>query len=98
MTRACWQGLPWIRYVCEREWGTEYNRVTNAVMRGGHIANEYFERLYQNLPNRVVKTVHYYRQFWEGSPLSYVVCANGIKTVYEGVETSWLKHSYSLVS
>lgn len=58
-TRACWQGLNFIRYVAERCWGMPitptYGRNREWDM------TDYFEEAWYGLENATVKRVKYYR-------------------------------------
>jgi hypothetical protein len=59
-SRAIWQGIPWIRYACERAWRLE---ITPAIVRGGHNASSYFDRCWKSLPKSIRRIVGYYARF-----------------------------------
>lgn len=71
MTRACWQGLTWIRFACERLWGAVE---TPAIARGGVNATRYFEEELVKISPRVKKQVEYFGGFYRGKPLDYDIC------------------------
>ncbi|MEV0237831.1 hypothetical protein [Nonomuraea sp. NPDC050786] len=70
-TRACWQGLAWVRYACERLWSAP---TTPAIVRNGHDMTAYFDRQLDNLDDRVKKHVRYFWQFHRGQALRVSVC------------------------
>ena len=70
-TRACWQGLAWVRYCCERAWGLP---VSPPIMRGGHSAEGYFQTQYEALPERIHTYLAYYKQQATG-PLLLSPCS-----------------------
>lgn len=57
-TRACWQGMQFIRYVAERTW---LMPITSSRRRSTYMT-DYFEDVYRNhLDAKIVKQVRYYR-------------------------------------
>lgn len=70
-TRACWQGLSWIRYACQRAWEVEPKQ---EFSRGGVILNPYWEEQWKGLDRKVRHAVIYYNQFrfpWVTYPQLY---------------------------
>lgn len=60
MSRALWQGLPWIRYACTRSWtGEELKTVVR-----GHVVTEYFHTMYSELDNRPLAKLRYLRRYY----------------------------------
>ena len=78
-TRALWQGLPWVRFVCERTWAGV--ALTAPLMRNGHNAAGYFEEQYRALSDGTVRWVGYFGQFWNGRPLEYALCPGRLVAV-----------------
>lgn len=80
-TRALWQGLPFIRYACERIWGLNtpgchYREATVPRMRNGHNVTAYFEEILRTeIPGSVVRSIRYFQQYWNGHRLFYDICA-----------------------
>ncbi|GAA1624029.1 hypothetical protein GCM10009733_020840 [Nonomuraea maheshkhaliensis] len=70
-TRACWQGLAWVRFACERLWDASANP---AIVRSGHDMTAYFARELTRLDDRVTKFVRYFGRSYEGRPLSITIC------------------------
>lgn len=71
ITRACWQGLEWIRSVCAAEWGLPRPAITG---RGGRSLELYFAHEYAHLPARERQMVRYFRQFCHEPNLNIRVC------------------------
>lgn len=75
-TRACWQGLVWVRFACERLWeGPEHP----AIGRNGQDMTPYFTGELGRLDDRVRTFVRYFRSHYQGRPLSLDVCS-GLST------------------
>lgn len=58
VSRAIWQGLPWIRYALARRW---FDREARAIVRGGCNCTAYFREVFEALPAEVFRRVDYYR-------------------------------------
>lgn len=63
VTRALWQGLPWIRHVLYRRWLTLETETW--IYRGGRGVNvtAYFDRVARALPRGTKRRVDYFRRF-----------------------------------
>ena len=71
-TRACWQGLSWVRYACHRTW-----RVSEPPMefsRGGMPLNPYWEEQYKLLSRGTRHLVRYFKKFDKGGMLDMYSC------------------------
>lgn len=73
VTRALWQGLPWIRYATERIWNG--SALTEPMVRGGVSVSGYFDEQFRLLDKSVVKWVGYFGKHWCGEPIKYDLCA-----------------------
>ncbi|MEU6719761.1 hypothetical protein ABZ897_50615 [Nonomuraea sp. NPDC046802] len=71
-TRACWQGLAWVRFACERLWKAPSSP---AIVRNGHDMTAYFAGELARLDQRVTKFVRYFSSFHHGQPLNIRSCA-----------------------
>ncbi|GAA3832383.1 hypothetical protein GCM10022226_62010 [Sphaerisporangium flaviroseum] len=71
VTRACWQGLAWVRFACARLWGTDRGP---APGRSGMDMSPYFTRELNALDRRVCRYVTYFGQFHAGRPLDIQLC------------------------
>lgn len=77
ITQACWQGLVWVRFACERIWGCPERP---AIMRNGHNATDYFAGQMVDLPPRTRQQVRYFRQWTDPlEPLTYELCPNQLR-------------------
>lgn len=84
VTRACWQGLVWLRFCAEMTWSDQDPTVvTTPRGRGGAVVSGYFVEQYGNLPVRLVHGVRYFGQFWTGRPLAFRVCDGQRTHTYE---------------
>jgi hypothetical protein len=81
VTRAIWQGIPWIRYVCQRTWGLDE---APAIGRNGQSMTHHFRRVYAELPQRVVKHTAYFGKFSRGSVAEVNACDFGRRATYRG--------------
>lgn len=70
-TRACWQGLAWIRYACERSWGLP---ASPPVMRNGHNASAYFGFIYEKMSANTRNYLRYFRQYHQDTPILLESC------------------------
>jgi len=78
-TRAQWQGLEFIKYMLHRVWfGTDYK----PIMRNGHNATEYFRQEYENLSDRTLKKVEYFKKFLATDRVC--LSAASMKTTHDG--------------
>lgn len=59
-TRACWQGLAWVRFVTQQLW---YGEAEPVFVRRGFNATDYFTEQLRCLDERTVRAVTYFRQF-----------------------------------
>lgn len=59
-TRACWQGLSWIRYACARAWFLPEER---EYSRNGMDVTRYWYGQYNQLEKRVKRKIEYYRRY-----------------------------------
>jgi hypothetical protein len=59
VSRAVYQGLPWIRYAMERRWLD----ATSPVLVRGHNVETYFDRCYRQLSRRAVGKLDYAGKF-----------------------------------
>ncbi|GGS85030.1 hypothetical protein GCM10010156_49550 [Planobispora rosea] len=78
-TRACWQGLTWVRFACERLWNAPPGP---AIGRSGHGMTDYFSRELAGLDHRVKKHVRYFRRFHTGQPLRISICSGAAETLH----------------
>ena len=60
--RSIWQGVEWIRWVCEAVWN---RRHTDSIVRGGHNAKGYWAAELLKLPDTTVNMLRYYRRWRE---------------------------------
>lgn len=60
MPRALWQGVPMLRYFCERAWGLEPGPV---LFRNGNVGTAYAEQSWRSLPDPVRNHLQYFRKF-----------------------------------
>lgn len=72
-TRACWQGLSWIRYATHRAWNPGLPPPSEKS-RGGMALNRYWERVYQDLPNSTKHLLKYYRKYYTGGAVRLYSC------------------------
>lgn len=61
-TRACWQGLSWLRYACWRAWNNK--PAPTEVSRSGLVINDYWEEQWRVLPRPVKHWLRYFGQFY----------------------------------
>jgi len=79
VTRALWQGLPWVRYAATRLWGLDPEPV---LSRSGMDVTHYFRESFATLPARLVKQVRYFGQYLTvDGPAEVEVCPNGLSKV-----------------
>jgi hypothetical protein len=67
VSRALYQGLPWILYACELNW---YGQAKIPVVRGNNV-NSYFFQCYQKLSNRAKKKLTYLKKYVNVPTLNY---------------------------
>lgn len=65
VTRAMWQGVPWIRYALRRAWGLPGGKV---VSRSGMDVTSYADECWKNLPHTVRKELAYFKKFGDAAP------------------------------
>lgn len=76
ITRALWQGVPWVRYACARAWDHDPGRVR---VRNGVDVTSYFAGAYDNLNPRVVRQVSYFAKWSTGSVAMVLPCRDALK-------------------
>ena len=59
ISRALWQGVPWIEYALNKAW---FNKEIKAFVRS-HNVSKYFEGIYQKLDKRTIKKLTYFKKF-----------------------------------
>jgi len=59
MSRALWQGIPWIKYVLDRMW---FGRNSKAKVKNWDVTN-YFDNQFQTLTERTKTKVKYFKKF-----------------------------------
>jgi len=59
LSRALWQGIPWIEYVLNRVW---FDKETVPMVKGKNV-QEYFNYKYHSIPPRILKKLKYFRKF-----------------------------------
>lgn len=62
-TRACWQGLSWIRYATFRTWYPDNEKVPDEKSRTGHPLNPYWEEQFKRLSRPTRHLLRYYKQY-----------------------------------
>ena len=62
-TRACWQGLSWLRYATFRAWYEAHEAVPEEKSRGGHPLNPYWETQWALLSRPTRHLLRYYKQY-----------------------------------
>lgn len=70
-TRACWQGLSWIRYACSREWRGAAPR---EVVRGNLNLTSYWEQQFLSLPASTRRMLAFYGQYHKGHKVRLLSC------------------------
>jgi hypothetical protein len=61
ISRACWQGIPWITYVLERVW---FKRQKHTVLMMGKVnVTNQFEEQYRKLSKAVYRKIRYFRTY-----------------------------------
>lgn len=71
LTRAVWQGLPFIRRSCELLWGLALSPIEG---RGGRMMEQYFDTVLRDLSGPVRNYVRHYGQYLCTSRLSLQGC------------------------
>lgn len=72
-TRACWQGLSWIRYAAHRAWRD--TPPPSEFSRGwGMLLNPYWEQEFRKLPRTTRNLLAYYKKFDRGWPIDLHSC------------------------
>jgi len=71
MTRALWQGVPWIRYACERSWGIG---VSGVASRSGMNVTSYAEQCYAELSDPVRAHLAYFGRWSQRGPVQLHAC------------------------
>ncbi len=71
-TRACWQGLSWIRYATHRAWRETEPPIE--FSRGGMVLNPYWEEQFCQLPRSTRNLLRYYRKFDRGGLIDAQSC------------------------
>ena len=69
VSRALWQGIPWIRYALTRSW---FRRCLEDNYVNGHECSEYFSKVYEQLPSVVLNRLGYFRKFLTGDKVDIV--------------------------
>lgn len=85
MTRALWQGLPWIRYACERAWDVPDKHLYRVTVRKGGMpdskgssdATIYFQIVYSLMSERARNYLRYFRKYYTPGPLSNIYVCSG---------------------
>lgn len=70
-TRACWQGLSWIRYACAREWR---GKAPDEFGRGGMNITGYWEEQFRLLPEATHRMLKFYGQYYKGGVVDLYSC------------------------
>lgn len=83
MSRALWQGIPWVVYAANKHW---YNVETRAICRGID-CTDYFRRMYATISRRTRKKLYYHRQFACGKPVS--IERASVATQHDGNYLHW---------
>ncbi len=71
VTRACWQGVPWIRYACQVAWT---GRADPVKSRNGMDVTDYFEKQWRRLKHADRQRVRYFKKFYRGGPIAIAPC------------------------
>ena len=71
-TRACWQGLSWVRYACHRAW--REGEPPMEFSRGGMPLNPYWEEQYRGLSRSGQHLLKYFKKFDVGGMLDVYSC------------------------
>lgn len=71
-TRACWQGLSWIRYATHRAWRD--TAPPPEFSRGGMVITPYWEEQFWGLPRSTRNLLKFYKQFDKGTLIDLYSC------------------------
>lgn len=74
-TRACWQGLAWLRLACSVRWGRD---VAPAVVRNGQDASEYFRAALARMPKTVLNHLDHFSKWSVAKPLLLESCQSTV--------------------
>jgi len=69
-TRACWQGLSWLRYACWKAWNT--TSPPKEVGRNGMSLDSYWEKQYRALPRTTKHLLEYWGQYYKAGDKIYI--------------------------
>ena len=64
-TRACWQGLSWIRYATHRAWYPD-DVPPKELSRNGQDVSQYWEHQWHDLDRPTVNLLNHYRKYVSG--------------------------------
>lgn len=67
VSRAIYQGLPWIQYAAERRW---FDKSGPALVKR-HNAQEYFDQCYRQLSDRAKGKLDYAAKYLAGDPIRF---------------------------
>lgn len=71
-TRACWQGLSWIRYACHRAW--DGGKPPTEFSRGNMNISPYWEEQFKRLPTKTRRMLEHYRKYYNGGIINAYSC------------------------
>lgn len=83
VSRALWQGIPWICYVLRRRW----LGITTVPLVKGHSVAKYFDKCYRSLPKRTRKRLDYVWKF--GIATRIDLFAQSHRTDHDGDYPHW---------
>ena len=63
-TRACWQGLSWIRYACHRAWNPDSVLPPSEVSKHGYPLNAYWELEWSQISRSTRHWLEYFDQYY----------------------------------
>jgi len=78
ISRALWQGIPWVKYVLERIW---FNRNPKAKVKNWDVTN-YFDNQFRTLTERTKNKIKYFRKFLLTNEIDIEIC--GKVSQYDG--------------
>lgn len=73
-TRACWQGLSWIRYACGRAWMAAPAMVPKEFSRNGMEVTPFWEEQFRALPDSTRRMLDFYVKFYRGGMIDLYSC------------------------
>ena len=74
-TRACWQGLSWLRYATNRAWSEK--EPPQEFSRGGMVLNPYWEGEFRGLDRPTRRLLRYYGKYYTGGAIKLESCYEG---------------------